>query len=168
MATLLKQGKQVGNSKIYEDIDLGTENLNRDYNAQDVITLEQDLNVIRSILTDIHGEEKWTDLPKITLQELNLMVNNHTNHDELFHHDRNEVIKLTTVNGVLTEIKTYNNDTEDVLLVHTQFTFIDEVLQVINKITYNTDGVGVNRHIRKTLVYDIQDNLQKMINEKIV
>ena len=168
MATLLKQGKQVGNSKIYEDIELGDQNVNRDYIAQDVTTLEQDLNVIRSILKDIHGEKKWTDIPNITLQELNLIVKNHENHKELFHHDRNEVIKLIFVSGVLTDIKTYNNEAGDILLAHSAFTFIDEVLQKIDKITYNINGIDIFQHLRKTFIYDIQDNLEKIINEKIV
>ena len=171
MATLLKQGKQVGNSKIYEDIDLGTQNVNREYNATSdevVETLEQDLNIIRSILKDIHGEEKWTDLPNITLQELNLVVQEHSNHEQLFHHDRNEVIKLIFSNGTLTDIKTYNNEAGDILLAHSAFIFAGETLSIIEKITYNIDGIDIYQHLKKTFIYDMQDNLERIINEKIV
>jgi len=164
MATLLKQGKQIANSKIYEDIDLGQQNQNRDYIAKDATTLEQDLNVIRSILTDIHGEEKWTDAPKITLQELDAFV---LAHNKMFHHDRDEKIKLFfDYNEILTDIKTYG--AENLLLVHTSFGYLEDVLSVIEKITYTTDGSNIFQHIKKTFVYDDGNNLEKIVNEKIV
>ena len=171
MTTLLKQGTQVRSSKIYEDIDLGNQNINRETRAHDVTTLEEDLNIIRSILKDIHGEAKWTDAPKITLQELEAFVqihNNPHNHEKLFHHDRNEVTKLTFNNGTLTDIKTYNDDQETILLAHTRFTFLQDTLNVIDKITYTIDGTGIHQHLRKTFIYDANNNLEKINNEKIV
>ena len=167
MATFLKQDKQIKNSKTYEYIDLQQDNDSRKENAtgDSVLSLEDDLNVLRSVLRDVSGEDDWTDLPSLSLQEVKLLVQKHDNHDILFHHDRNETIFFTFENGNLVQIETKD---EDILLVKTSFNFDeDEVLTEINKITYNVNGEGIYQHLKKTLNYE--DGLLSYIrNEKIV
>lgn len=90
-------------------------------------------------------------------------------HSSLYHHNRDEVIKLTfDTNENLTDIKTFNNNTEDILLAHSNFTFSNGNLIEINKKVYKEDGSALYMHLRKTFSFDINGNISSIGNEKII
>ena len=166
---LIKQGTQIGPSKNYEYINLGTNNTNRAYLATNTTNMEEDLNTIRSLIVDITGEEEFSDLPKINLNDLNEIARAHT---ALFHHDKDEVIEFVFDDeGTLTMINTFNNDLSDdttILYSTIKFSFNNDDLETIEKIIFSLDGEEIMQHLIKTLVYNSSGDLLKIINEKIV
>jgi len=89
-------------------------------------------------------------------------------HSSLFHHNREDVIKLTfDINGNLTDIKTFNNDAEGILLGHSSFVFTNGDLTRIEKKVYLEDGSGLYMHLTKDFTY-LNGNLDKIINTKII
>jgi len=90
-------------------------------------------------------------------------------HSSLFHHNRNDVIKLTfDSNRNLTDIKTFNNDNEDVLLAHSSFTFSGDDITEIDKKVYSEDGTTLYMHLKKTFTFDTEGTLVSIENNKII
>jgi len=90
-------------------------------------------------------------------------------HSSLFHHNRTDVTKLIfDTQGDLTDIKTFNNDDEDILLAHSAFTFSDGNISVIEKKIYSSDGSALYMHLKKTFNFDANGSLQNIQNEKII
>jgi len=87
-------------------------------------------------------------------------------HSSLFHHARNEVIKLYFTNGDLTNITTYDNDAEDNILIDTSFVYANGDLTEIEKVTFNSDG-SEYLHLSKSFEYDVDGNLVKINNNKV-
>lgn len=72
LKSLLSQARQIKASKSFTDIELGTDNAGRKTLAEGQEFLEQDMNVLRSMIKDITGAPEWQDLPATTLTELAL------------------------------------------------------------------------------------------------
>ena len=90
-------------------------------------------------------------------------------HSELYHHNRNDVTKLYfDTNENLTDIKTYNDSNENVLLAHSAFEFIDGNLSKIIKKVYENNGAKLYMHLEKIFSFDINGNLESIANNKIV
>jgi len=70
--SLLSQARQIRASKSFADIDLGVDNPSRKTLVEGQEYLEQDMNVIRSMIKDITGTLEWQDLPSTTLSDLAL------------------------------------------------------------------------------------------------
>ena len=90
-------------------------------------------------------------------------------HSELYHHNRDDVTRLyfdTSEN--LTDIKTYTDSNENVLLAHSAFTYSDGNLsKIINKV-YEKDGSTLYSHIEKIFSFDANGNLETITNNKVV
>jgi len=86
-------------------------------------------------------------------------------HSQMFHHNTNDVIKLYFTDGLLSSIKTFNNDDEDILLGETTFTFESGDLSEIVKKIYNDKG-ELYMHLKKTFIFN-NGELLKITNEKI-
>lgn len=91
-------------------------------------------------------------------------------HSSLFHHNRTDVTKLLFgTDGALTDIKTFNNEEEDILLAHSAFSFDDfGNLISIDKKVYTVDGSELYMNTVKTFTFDDFGNLLSIGNEKIV
>lgn len=90
-------------------------------------------------------------------------------HSTLFHHNRDDVIKLLfDIDQNLTDIKTFNNDAEDLLLAHSAFTFINGEITEIDKKVYAQDGSELYMHLKKTFNFDANGNLTSITNTKII
>ena len=91
-------------------------------------------------------------------------------HSALFHHNRNDVIKLVfDTAGNLSEINTFNNAAEDILYGSSIFTFDSRGnLNLITQKVYNQDGLSLYSHIDKIFTFDVDDNLVSIKNSKIV
>lgn len=72
LKSLLNQARQIKASKSFTDIELGTDNAGRKTLVEGQEFLEQDINVLRSMIKDITGAPEWQDLPATTLTELAL------------------------------------------------------------------------------------------------
>jgi len=91
-------------------------------------------------------------------------------HSKYFHHNRDDFTKLYfDVYGNLTEIKTFNNSSENILFAESLFSF-DSFgnLTEINKKVYSEDGQSLYLHLKKTFNFDVLGNLISINNEKIV
>ena len=90
-------------------------------------------------------------------------------HSTLFHHNRGDVTKLTFDSEEnLTDIKTYIDDDESILLAHSNFTFTEGNLSEINKKVYTVDGSEIYMHLKKSFTFTVNGTLDKIINEKII
>jgi hypothetical protein len=69
LKSLLSQARQIKSSVQQADIDLGADNASRDTLVNGAAFLEEDLNNLRSMVLDITGETKWSDIPAVTLKE---------------------------------------------------------------------------------------------------
>jgi len=67
MKSLLNQSRQIRSSNLFANIELGTENVDRNTLAEGQSSLEGDLNVLRSLIKDITGGSLFSDSPKVTL-----------------------------------------------------------------------------------------------------
>jgi hypothetical protein len=67
--SLLSQARQIKSSKTFGDIALGDVNSDRQTLAEGQDYLEQDMNVLRSMILDITGETVWSDKPAVTLAD---------------------------------------------------------------------------------------------------
>jgi len=67
--SLISQLRQIKSSKNFGDIDLGSANADRKTLAEGQSFLEEDLNILRSMIKDITGELEWSDIPQVTLAE---------------------------------------------------------------------------------------------------
>ena len=90
-------------------------------------------------------------------------------HSSLFHHNRDDITKLIfDINNNLTDIKTFNNANEDILLAHSSFTFVNGEISVIDKKVYKSDGLSLYLHLTKTFLFDANGNLTSIDNKKII
>jgi hypothetical protein len=88
-------------------------------------------------------------------------------HEKFFHHSRTEFTRYVyTGNMSLSEIKTFLEATEENLLVHTEFTYNNGDLELIDKKVYEDTG-ELYEHTQKTLVYS-NGILTEMNTNKIV
>ena len=69
LKSLISQARQIKSSVQQADIDLGADNTARDTLVNGAAYLEEDLNNLRSMILDITGETKWSDIPAITLSQ---------------------------------------------------------------------------------------------------
>ena len=69
LKSLLSQSRQIKSSKAFADVDLGAANADRKTLAEGQSYLEEDLNILRSMIKDITGETEWSDIPQVTLAE---------------------------------------------------------------------------------------------------
>jgi len=90
-------------------------------------------------------------------------------HSSLFHHNRNDYTKLYfDTSGNLTDIKTFSDAIETLLLAHTAFTFLNGNLNTIDKKVYNENGIGLYLNTIQTFNFDVNGNLTSIDNKKIV
>jgi len=69
LKSIISQARQIRASKSFDDIDLGATNEDRKTLVEGQSFLEEDLNVIRSMIKDITGELEWSDIPQVTLSD---------------------------------------------------------------------------------------------------
>jgi hypothetical protein len=69
LKSLLSQARQIKSSVQQADVDLGADNASRDTLVNGAAYLEEDLNNLRSMILDITGEVKWSDIPAVTLAD---------------------------------------------------------------------------------------------------
>jgi len=68
--SLLRQATQIRASVSQSDVDLGTDNSDRNNVVTSASYLEEDLNNVRSMILDITGETLWSDKPQVTLADV--------------------------------------------------------------------------------------------------
>lgn len=89
-------------------------------------------------------------------------------HSSFFHSNRNEFTEyVLDVNGVLTDIMTYADDTKMHIHNQTNFIYTLGVLTEINKRVYESDGITLYSHTTKTLNY-IGTDLVDITTVKVV
>jgi len=67
--SLLSQARQIKASVSHTDVALGADNADRSTLVEGESFLEGDLNNLRSMILDITGETKWSDIPAVTLKD---------------------------------------------------------------------------------------------------
>jgi len=89
-------------------------------------------------------------------------------HSALYHHNRNDVTKLLFDDDQnLTDIKTFNNENEDILLAHSAFTFDNGNISEIDKKIYSEDGNTLYIQLKKTFNFDTNGNLTSIDNKLV-
>jgi len=69
LKTRISQHRQVRSSRLFDNIELGTDNADRNTLAEGQESIEQDLNVLRSLILEITGESLWSDAPSLSLKD---------------------------------------------------------------------------------------------------
>ena len=178
MVALLRQDKQIKSSELYKDLnyfdgnqgdrELGG-NIHDPLYIENVTTLEEDLNNIRTQLREIIGRTSWyaeTPTNLLTLQQLmaekELQLKKLIDHEELYHHKRNdETDFLFDSNGTLNKIQVHS---EDNLREESIFSYSDSgVLESIEKTIWDKE-LEIYTKILKKFIYDSEGNLVSIEN----
>ncbi len=174
--SLIRQRKQIRSSEDYKDLNYidGAQgprelegNIHDPLYAEDVKTLEHDLNNLRSQLRDIIGKGTWYAEAPTSLEEIRNVITQKElelkyikEHEELYHHNRNENSVFEFNGDELSNIKIFSGGE---LRQDSVFEYSNGELISITKTIWDND-LEIYVTLKKNFQYDAEGILLNIEN----
>jgi len=172
--SLLSQARQIASSVSFEKLQLDMSDNERKLYIEDKEFLEQDLNVIRSIIDEIIGSSEWTNKTPTSITELNDLLSSTINeinenrriHEIQYHNTNVGNVEFIYSTGVLSKIVIFRENNITIFKT-VDYNYVGEELTSMILRSFEEDGITIFSHVEKTFIYT-DENLSSINVNRVV